>query len=179
MFSDKFEKAVSLVLKHEGGYVSDPDDPGGETKYGISKRSYPNLDIENLTEEEAKKIYYEDYWKPNRYEEIEYEPLAVKLFDIAVNIGPRRANRLLQLALNDIGELVDVDGIIGPQTLSAVNSVSGDFLLRAFVIEAGHYYIETALRVPRLRKFLYGWLFRLFDGLEVQSWERRGKRKRF
>ncbi|RLJ01288.1 MAG: peptidoglycan-binding protein [Candidatus Aenigmatarchaeota archaeon] len=178
LYSSKFEKAVSLVLKHEGGYVNDPDDPGGETNLGISRRNYPNEDIKNLTVERAKEIYWNDFWVPNRYEEIDYEPLAMKVFDIAVNIGPRRANMMLQAALCDVGQLVEVDGIIGPQTLGAANSVSGDFLLRVFVIEVGGYYIDTALRVPKLRKFLYGWLFRLFDGLELMTWEKRRKKKR-
>jgi len=177
LYSPKFERAVDLVLKHEGGYVYDPDDPGGETKFGISKRSYPDEDIKELTVERAKEIYWKDFWVPNRYEEIEYEPLAVKVFDVAVNLGSRRANMLLQEALCDIGQLVDIDGIIGPQTLTATNSISGDFLLRAFVVEVGSYYIDTALRVPKLRKFLYGWLFRLFDGLELKTWEKRRRKK--
>jgi len=173
MYSKKFEKAFALVLKHEGGYVNDPNDPGGETKYGISKRAYPDLDIKNLTEEDAKRIYYNDYWIKNRYEEIEYEPLAVKLFDIAVNVGPRRANMFLQSALNTIGKNVVVDGVIGPKTLEAVNSVSGDYLLRVFVIEAGYYYLGLVYRNLDFRKYLYGWLFRLFDGLELKTWEKR------
>jgi len=59
--SDNFERCIAFVLRHEGGYVNDPRDPGGETKYGISKRAYPGLDIKNLTEEQAKEIYRQDY----------------------------------------------------------------------------------------------------------------------
>ncbi len=59
---ENWEKAISFVLKWEGGYSNDPYDSGGETKYGISKRSYPNLDIKNLTLEQAKEIYKRNYW---------------------------------------------------------------------------------------------------------------------
>ena len=57
-----FDKAMNFVGLMEGGYVNDPIDKGGETKYGISKRSYPNLDIKNLTKEQAREIYYKDFW---------------------------------------------------------------------------------------------------------------------
>jgi hypothetical protein len=58
-----FEEIIEIVLEHEGGYVNDPDDAGGETKYGIAKRWYPDVDIKNLTKEQAKKIYHTDYWR--------------------------------------------------------------------------------------------------------------------
>ena len=58
-----FEEAFSRLMGHEGGYSNDPLDPGGETNWGISKRSYPNVDITNLTRAEAKVIYREDFWK--------------------------------------------------------------------------------------------------------------------
>jgi len=165
MMDDKFTKAVSLVLKHEGGYVNDPHDPGGETKWGICKLEFPHLDIKNLTREDAERIYYEHYWKPNRYDQIKYEPLAIKVFDIAVNIGPRRANKLLQRAVCLVGPQIEIDGIIGPQTLSAVNSLNGDLLLRVFLVLAGQYYISLGRK-----RYLYGWLRRLFDGADLKEW---------
>ena len=58
-----FNKIIEKVLEHEGGYVNDPKDLGGETKYGITKRFYPDVDIKNLTKEQAKTIYHTDYWK--------------------------------------------------------------------------------------------------------------------
>ena len=62
----KFDDIIDVVLEHEGGYVNDPNDLGGETKYGITKRFYPDVDIKNLTEDEARKIYYDDYWVKNK-----------------------------------------------------------------------------------------------------------------
>ena len=61
--SSSFDLAIPIVLENEGGYVNDPADPGGETKYGISKRSYPALDIKNLTVEQATAIYLRDFWQ--------------------------------------------------------------------------------------------------------------------
>lgn len=58
------------MINREGVYVNDPYDPGGETKYGICKRSYPNLNIKELTLEEAKKIYHRDFWKRGKFEDV-------------------------------------------------------------------------------------------------------------
>ncbi len=63
VMEENFEKAMTFIFKWEGGYVNDGNDPGGETNFGISKRAYPNLDIKNLTKDEAKQIYYRDYWE--------------------------------------------------------------------------------------------------------------------
>jgi hypothetical protein len=87
---DAFEAAMNFVLRWEGGYVNDPYDPGGETKYGISKRQYPHLDIKNLTLDQAKEIYRRDYWAPSGCDKLPPQA-AVALFDTAVNIGVRRA----------------------------------------------------------------------------------------
>jgi len=90
-----FEDAVNVILDIEGGYVNDPNDPGGETKFGISKRAYPNLDIANLTIGRAKLIYYRDYWTP--IAAVTNEPrLRLLAFDAAVNHGTARALRWLQ-----------------------------------------------------------------------------------
>ena len=85
-----FEKALEFVLKWEGGYSNDPNDPGGETKYGISKRSYPELDISKLTLGQAKEIYYQNYWKKCSCDELPY-PFNIIVFDTAVNMGKRKA----------------------------------------------------------------------------------------
>ena len=113
-----FDRAVALVLKHEGGYVNDPRDPGGETRYGISKRAYPDVDILRLTEDEAKAIYKRDYWDKLRTDEIP-EQLAICLFDAAVNMGRERAIRLLQRACG-----VAQDGVMGGNTIAAANRLT-------------------------------------------------------
>jgi len=99
MAKDDFEKALKFVLKWEGGYANDPNDPGGETKFGICKRSYPELDISKLTLEQAKEIYYKNYWLKSGCDELPY-PFNIIVFDTAVNIGRRRAIEFLN-AYND------------------------------------------------------------------------------
>ena len=85
-----FDKALKFVLKWEGGYSNDPNDPGGETKYGISKRSYPELDISKLTLKQVKEIYYQNYWLKAGCDDLPY-PFNIVVFDTAVNMGRRRA----------------------------------------------------------------------------------------
>lgn len=86
-----FETAFEIVLGHEGGYSADPQDPGGETKFGVSKRAYPHLDIKNLSIEKAREIYLRDYWFGAGCDVIADEALAILLFDCAVNQGVSRA----------------------------------------------------------------------------------------
>src|SRR5690606_21344731 len=121
VMDERFLRAVEVVLKHEGGYVHDPRDPGGETKYGISKRSYPELDIARLTREDAIAIYYRDWWQRYGYDRLQNDAIATKLLDMAVNMGPATAHRLLQEALVFLGYDIAVDGIIGLQTIGAAN----------------------------------------------------------
>jgi lysozyme family protein len=107
-----FDVAMQLIKRLEGGYVNDSKDKGGETKFGISKNAYPDLDIANLTYREAVAIYRRDYWDTIRGDDL---PPAVALivFDHAVNAGVSVAAKLLQ-------DLVGVsqDGIVGPHTIS-------------------------------------------------------------
>ena len=113
----KFSEAIAIVLKHEGGYVNDPDDPGGETNYGISNRSYPKYDIKNLTEEDAKDIYKQHYWDVSKVEKLKDE-LRLDYFDMCVNMGQRTAVKCLQKATNNApGKMIAVDGRIGPNTI--------------------------------------------------------------
>ena len=154
MYSFKFEKAFKYVIYNEGGYVNDPSDLGGETKYGISKRSYPHLDIKNLTLEQAKKIYLCDYWLKGKFEQISDDTLATQLFDLSVNLGIKAETIVLQRALRD--------GLLGPITLSATNNADPQALLAAMKSEAAGYYRLIAARNPQQQKFLSGWLRRAY-----------------
>ncbi len=89
-----FESAMDFVLKWEGGYVYDPKDPGGETKWGISKSAYPTLDIKDLTEQEARDIYRVDYWEKLGCDYLLW-PVNLVVFDTAVNMGAKRAKDFL------------------------------------------------------------------------------------
>lgn len=113
-----FDVAIARLLGHEGGYVNDPNDPGGETNWGISKRSYPQLDIKALTREEAIEIYRRDFWDRINADEL-YDGVAWQALDFAVNSGIETAIRKLQLALR-----VADDGHWGPVTAAAAKAMS-------------------------------------------------------
>lgn len=156
-----FQSAILVVLRHEGGYVNDPKDAGGETKYGISKRAYPDLNIASLTVDQATQIYYRDWWVHFGYNQITNGSLATKVFDTAVNLGANRANKLLQRCLNVNGfpTMVD-DGNLGPVSIKAINSCNGETILSAFRQAQANYYNAVVAAHPEDQKFLKGWLAR-------------------
>ena len=154
-----FDDIIEVVLHHEGGYVNDPDDPGGETNFGIAKRSHPDVDIKNLTKDGAKEIYYQDYWVKNRVPQMP-EDLKHIYFDMCVNQGRGRAIKILQRAANAKGAMLEVDGGLGPKTIGAMKNVELD-RVRAYRIK---YYADLVTRRPDLEKFYFGWFRR---GLEV------------
>lgn len=165
MYSRKFEKAFAYVIQNEGGYVFDKNDPGGETKFGITKRSYPSLNIRDLTLEDAKKIYYRDFWQKGKFEEISDDLIATQLFDLSVNLGIRAAVIILQRALRAVGINVQEDGLMGSQTLSAVSNSDPRCLLAAIKSEAARYYRQIAAKNPSQQKFLKGWLNRAYKAI--------------
>jgi lysozyme family protein len=120
-----FDEAFDRVLGHEGGYVHDPNDPGGETKWGISKRSYPHVIIADLTRDDAKRIYFKDFWKPLRADRLP-DGVAFQVFDFAVNSGIGTAIRYLQRAVG-----VADDGWWGPVSQAATDAMTeSDIILR-------------------------------------------------
>lgn len=156
-----FWPAVARLFELEGGYANVVGDPGGPTKYGITKMTYPDLDIAGLTEAEAANIYKRDYWDMYNYGLIRSQRVATKIFTIAVNLPVRNAHKLLQQAANDIGghHLV-VDGIIGPLTIDAVNNTSKSRLVRELRYQQIRYYLRRIEQVPVLAKFRNGWISR-------------------
>lgn len=153
-----FDAAIREVLEHEGGYVNHPTDPGGETKYGISKRTYPEEDIANLTLERAKAIYERDFWQ---YSAVLDQRVATKLLDMAVNMGPSRAHKIVQKALNAVvAGPVGIDGVFGPKTLEFVNASEPKKLLDEIRARACEFYCELVLAEPSKKVFLLGWLRR-------------------
>ena len=111
-----FDDVIDVVLRNEGGYVWNPKDPGGETKYGISKWAYPGEDIAGMTVERAKELYRRDYWGPLQCDQL---PAMVRLsvMDAGVNSGVKRAAQWLQRAVG-----VADDGIIGAKTIAAARA---------------------------------------------------------
>jgi len=154
-----YQKCLETILHHEGGYVNDPKDPGGETNFGIAKRSHPDVDIKNLTKDGAKEIYKEVYWDKNKVESLS-EDLRHIYFDMCVNQGRGRAVKILQQAANAKGAGLKVDGGMGPMTIAAMEGVELQ-RVRAYRIK---YYADLVTRKPDLERFYFGWFRR---GLEV------------
>jgi lysozyme family protein len=121
-----FDKSFAKLIDHEGGYVNNAKDPGGETKYGISKRSYPALIIASLTLDDAKAIYRRDYWDRAQCDRL-HPDLAFQVFDGAVNSGVGNSIRWLQAAAG-----VAVDGVVGPLTIRAVGDRDVSVMLARF-----------------------------------------------
>ena len=150
-----FDEIIEQVLEHEGGYVNDPKDLGGETKYGITKRFYPELNIKELTIEKAKQIYKQDYWDKNKVESLPQNLWHI-YFDMCVNMGKRTAVKVLQRAANNKGKNIDVDGGLGPATIGALKGVELD-RVRAFRVK---YYVDLITARPEQEKFYLGWFRR-------------------
>jgi len=151
-----FEPAMNNLLEWEGFLSNDPDDAGGLTKFGIAKTFYPDLDIENLTWEQAKAIYLKDYWVKNGCDGLPF-PVDCLHFDSCVNPGPGASHTFL----HDSGEHAD-------PYCRCVEYV--DLRLR--------YYLGAIRRRPVALKYLAGWMDRTLDFLErtvLTAWSLEGK----
>ena len=151
-----FKLYFPKLIAHEGGYVNHPNDPGGETKYGISKRSYPKEDITNMTKERAEQIYYMDYWRPLLLDLVISQSIAEIVFDHCVNAGKRSAITILQKCVG-----VVVDGITGSKTLAATNNANAKLLFELYKSERLAYYNNLVIGKPSLSVFLKGWTNRV------------------
>lgn len=148
-----FANALGIVLRHEGGLVEHRDDPGGVTHFGISQRAYPDLDIRNLLLADAARIYERDYWQACRCDDLPY-PVALAVFDTAVNCGVARSVRFLQAAVG-----AKKDGVIGPVTLAAVKSGRARDIAQAVLRRRMVYYTGLESFVT----FGIGWSARVID----------------
>ena len=152
-----FIREVEKVLEHEGGYSKDRDDAGGETKFGISKRAFPDTNILDLTKADAIKIYWEFYWKKFKIEMLP-EHLQGITFDMVVNKGGRGV-KILQKAANDKNikdKLITVDGRIGRMTAEACQKLEIDRVVAYNVL----HYAKIVQKKPSQMKFWYGWFRR-------------------
>lgn len=153
----EFDRAFDRLMGNEGSYVNDPNDPGGETNWGVSKRSYPDLDIKNLTRDQAKGIYLRDFWEPLG----EAHP-AVKfqVFDFAVNSSIQTAIRKLQAAIG-----VADDGHWGPISASKLASMDVNDALMRFVAQRLRFWTSLSTW-PTFGK---GWANRAAKDLEYAA----------
>ena len=153
-----FNEIIDVVLHHEGGYVNDPKDPGGETNFGISKRAYPDVDMKTLTKESAKDIYKRDYWDRNHCGDLPDE-LRHVYFDMCVNMGRGRATKIMQETANTKGADLKVDAGMGPKTIGALKNIELE-RVRAYRVK---YYVNLIDRKPDLEKFYFGWFRRSLE----------------
>lgn len=192
-----FNEAVEVVLEHEGGLIDHPSDPGGVTNYGISLRwargelqrvgdvalelldtdgdgDVDADDIRKMPRASAKSAYLKFFWKPNQYGRIMHQHTATKVFDMAVNMGPRQAHKLAQRAVRAAtGVKIADDGILGRISFSQINLADPHAMMAALRSEQAGFYRALILRNEALRqhgidvhdfsKFKAGWLRRAYS----------------
>lgn len=177
-----FDWALRVVLHHEGGFTDDAADPGGATDFGISLRFLQTVledsdedgfadgdidrdgdidvdDIRSLSLDDVAELYEKKFWKKAKCDKIRSEMLAVKAFDMSVNMGPSQAWKLIQRGCNTLGTSLTIDGKPGPVTLAAVNSLHDkDFMLVTNIRrEQDKFYESLIVKKPTLAKFRLGW----------------------
>lgn len=179
-----FNWGIECVLHHEGGWFNHENDPGGATKFGISLRYLQargdldgdglldgdldgdgDVDIDDiraLSLDETISLYKTGFWEPNHLTNVASELLAIKIFDMCVNMGSKQAWKLVQRSCNSLGHALSEDGVVGPATLSVVNSLrSTDYILLDKIRQAQASFYETLIeKKPSFESFRLGWLRR-------------------
>lgn len=162
-----FEQSIGIILKHEGGFVNHPSDPGGATNRGITfnlfKQYADALEVSKdlyslkaLSEDQAKFIYQEHFWNPMRGDEIINQNIADILFDGFVNMG----NKAIKLMQKEAGTTL-VDGVIGADSIRAINLANARVLFEGYKDARIKFYNDLATRKPKLEVFRKGWLNRI------------------
>jgi len=155
MQTDLLRLALDWIDTAEGVDADDPSDRGGRTRYGISSRAHPDVDVASLTRQQAHAIYAQDYWSPARCGEMP-PALAIALFDGAVQHGVRRGVLLLQRALRQTP-----DGIVGPLTLDAAWQGDEAGHLSMYLAHRARYYARIVAGDASQSVYLLGWYARL------------------
>ncbi|MDP3643297.1 MAG: glycosyl hydrolase 108 family protein [Bacteroidota bacterium] len=176
----KFENAYPLILAHEGGYVNDPADPGGETYKGIARKMNPDwlgwhiidlikekpgfpeslqsadaIEIKKQLDYEVSSFYYTHFWLKVNGEKIINQQVAESIFDFAVNAG---VSVSISLSQSVVG--VTADGIIGPKTIEAINRFDAGQFLTAFALAKIVRYVNICNKRPVSKKYFFGWVVR-------------------
>ena len=174
-----FISAFNATMQSEGGYVNDPQDPGGETYKGIARKfnskwegwtdidtakrekSFPaNLENNTVLQEKIKAYYRSNYWDTLRGDEISDQQVAASIFDFAVNAGAVISAKLAQLTINE-----QPDGIIGPVTLLKINATDSHSFLALFALHKIARYVNICEQRPDSKKYFFGWVKRTVEGV--------------
>lgn len=154
-----FDQAFDRLIKNEGGYCNVVGDPGGETNWGISKRSYPTVDIKNLTRDGARAIYLRDFWQRGQMDKYD-GAIAFQAFDFAVNSGIETSVRMLQRAAG-----VADDGHVGAVTVAAITGKGITDMLMLFLAER----LDFMRKLSTWPKFGAGWAGRIAQDLRYAA----------
>ena len=148
---ENFDKSLAMLLHHEGGYVNHPEDPGGETNLGVTKRVYDEWggekDMKDLTPDDVAPIYRENYWNRLKCDDL---PSGVDfcVFDWGVNSGTGRAAKALQKVVG-----ANPDGAIGPKTLALIAKQDPKYMIEEF----GKIRQEFYEKLSTFKTFGKGW----------------------
>ena len=153
--------AIIKTIRREGGdkITEDPADPGGLTKYGIAKRYHPEIDIRNLTLEEATAIYKKEYWDTVRADEIQSQSVAEMLFDAAVNPGVDTAIKIARTVLG-----LPPSGGADSDLMSHINSTDPVIFATAFTLAKIARYVFLVKQNKAKQKYFFGWVNRALEG---------------
>lgn len=173
-----FDQAIKTVLYHEGGLVNNPADPGGITNFGVSLRflkatnqleydfdgdgDIDASDIKCMTVDDACRIYKEQWWDKYGYSRIDNQAIATKLFDMAINMGQKQAVKLIQSSCKLLKAGITIDGILGSNTINAINSLNSDELLKVIREDHADFYRALINKNPKLAVFEKGWMSRAY-----------------
>jgi lysozyme family protein len=163
-YSQEFLTAFCRTVDLEGRFVNHPLDRGGPTKFGLSKKANPELDIPNLTIDQAREVYFRKYWNPLQIEKINSEIVQCEIFDTGVNCGKSGTALISQRALHFLGEELAIDGWFGPETLGKINFwVTRDIqaLFKAMNGFQFIWYVDLVKKDPFQRVFTRGWMKRI------------------
>lgn len=165
-----FNKVIPSILAHEGGFVNDPDDPGGITNFGITLKWLRQFEplanentITNMKREEAISRYHDYIWKLRGYDRLNSSTVAEKVLDMAINFGEQRGHTLAQQAANiflPADKRLKEDGDLGPKSIAAINGIPAHDLTEQMKVLASDRYNRIVLQRPQSFKFLKGWLRR-------------------
>jgi len=157
--NDYFDDAVEYVFKNEGGLCNDAGDPGGLTNFGISHKTYPNVDIRHLTRDKAKAIYRRDYWEPYFWGYVDDRTLAIKLMDFGVNAGTGAVTRMILHIVNQFHSEGTYAGWT-QNAVAALNTLDPKKMLERVIEKEIEYYNVRIAKFPNLRQFRSNWISR-------------------